>query len=224
MISTNFFYSTQDSIWRLQEVKIFHEIWFIIQKIYIKVMRSMTRKTFVIASISINELTTVWMSMYDSMMDISSMKYLFQLSPFGYNQSIAQEFYPLGQKEAEKIGANWTHYQADFPKAEKIISAEKIPDNISNIPDDILNWAIECEITKKPFRIIKQELDFYRKHNLWVPKRHPNQRYIDRLKLRTPLKSYERSCDNCKSSIISSYNPARPENIYCQSCYNKEIY
>lgn len=26
--------------------------------------------------------------------------------------------------------------------------------SITDIPDDILNWAIECEVTKKPFRII----------------------------------------------------------------------
>lgn len=56
-----------------------------------------------------------------------------------------------------------------------------LPEDISKIPDDILNWAIECEVTKKPFRIIKQELEFYRKHNIPIPRRHPDQRYIDRL-------------------------------------------
>ena len=79
----------------------------------------------------------------------------------------------------------WSTYEAPFPKVDKIIRASKLPEDISNIPDDILNWAIECEVTKKPFRIIKQELDFYRKNNLPIPKRHPDQRNLDRLKLRT---------------------------------------
>ena len=110
------------------------------------------------------------------------------LSPFGYNETVANEYFPLSKKEAWKKWFNWSDYQAPFPKVEKIIPAEKLPDNISDIPDDILAWAIECEITKKPFRIIKPELEFYRKHNLPIPKRHPDQRYLDRMSLRHPRK------------------------------------
>jgi len=86
-----------------------------------------------------------------------------------------------------------------------------------------LNWAIECEITKKPFRIIKQELDFYRKHNLPIPKIHPDQRHIERLALRNPRKLFRRICDKCGKDIQTTYAPKRPEIIYCENCYNKEI-
>jgi len=61
-----------------------------------------------------------------------------------------------------------------------------------------LNWAIECEITKKPFKIIREELEFYRKHNLPIPRRHPDQRHLDRMKLRNPRKLFMRKCDKCK--------------------------
>lgn len=70
---------------------------------------------------------------------------------------------------------------APLPKVDKTIAAKKLPEDIVEIPDDILNWAIECEVTKKPFRIIRQELEFYRKHSLPIPKRHPDQRRIDRM-------------------------------------------
>jgi len=85
---------------------------------------------------------------------------------------------------------------------DKIIPANKLPENIADIPDDILNWAIECEITKKPFRIIKEELEFYRKHNLPIPRRHPDQRHLDRMSLRNPRKLFERICDcpNCEEN------------------------
>ena len=105
------------------------------------------------------------------------------LSPFGYNETVANEYFPLTKEEALKKWFNWSDYEAPFPKVEKIIPAEKLPQNIEDIPDDILNWAIECEVTKKPFRIIKPELEFYRKHNLWIPKRHPDQRHLDRMNL-----------------------------------------
>jgi hypothetical protein len=118
----------------------------------------------------------------------------------------------------------YSNYEAPFPKVEKIIPASNLPENIVDIPDDILNWAIECEITKKPFRVIKQELDFYRKHNLPIPKRHPDQRHLDRMKLRNPRKLFERTCDKCGKDIQTTYAPERPEIVYCQECYEKEIY
>ena len=183
------------------------------------------------------------------------------LSPFGYNETVAMEYFPLSREavlgeapfwkelsevkrkteDFQKIETenpspaiagtpfqkwayfNWSDYEAPFPKVDKIIPANKLPDDISKIPDDILNWAIECEITKKPFRIIKQELEFYRKHNLPIPRRHPDQRHLDRMALRNPRKLYERVCDKCQKEMMTTYSPERPEKVYCEECYNKEI-
>ena len=118
------------------------------------------------------------------------------MSPFGYNETVANEYYPLTKSEATKDNIfNWSDYEAPFPTVEKVIPASRLPDTIESIPDDILNWAIECEVTKKPFRIIKQELEFYRKHSLPIPRRHPDQRHRDRMALRNPRKLYERVCD-----------------------------
>ena len=146
------------------------------------------------------------------------------MSPFGYNETVANEYFPLSKKEAKKQWFNWSDYEAPFPKVEKIIPADKLPENISDIPDDILNWAIECEVTKKPFRIIKPELEFYRKHNLPIPRRHPDQRHWDRMNLRNPRKLHERSCDKCEKSIQTTYSPERKETVYCEACYNEAIY
>ena len=146
------------------------------------------------------------------------------LSPFGYNETVANEYFPLTKKEALERWFNWSDYEAPFPKVEKIIPAEKLPQKIEDIPDDILNWAIECEVTKKPFRIIKPELEFYRKHNLWIPKRHPDQRHLDRMSLRNPRKLFERQCDHCWIHISTTYSDDRNETIYCGECYGKTIY
>ena len=45
--------------------------------------------------------------------------------------------------------------------------------------------------------LIPQELDFYRKHNLPILKIHPDQRHLDRMKLRNPRKIFKRDCDKC---------------------------
>lgn len=85
------------------------------------------------------------------------------LSPFGYNETVAQEFFPLTEEEARAQGFKWCEFKSPAPKASKIIPASKLPLNIHEVSDDILDAAIECEISKKPFKIIKQELAFYRK-------------------------------------------------------------
>ncbi len=145
------------------------------------------------------------------------------LSHFGYNQTINMEKYPITKEVARKQWFHWSDYEAPFPKVEKIIPANKLPDTIDTVPDDILNWAIECEVSKKPFRIIRQELEFYRKHNLPIPKRHPDQRHRDRMALRNPRKLYERRCDCCHKNMITSYAPERPEIVYCEECYMREV-
>jgi len=190
------------------------------------------------------------------------------LSPFGYNETVAMEYYPLTKEEALSKGFNWSDYEPPPPKVEKILNQEqmkKLPDNIKDIPDDILNWALTCEVTNKPYRIIKQELQFYREHNLPIPRRHPDQRHKDRMALRNPRKLWNRQCDcrnpkrkhssvilsgakeshgiacltgkqvtppsgtrndeqRCSNTFQTTYAPDRPEIVYCEDCYLKEVY
>lgn len=147
-----------------------------------------------------------------------------KLSPFGYNETVAQEYYPLSREEALQKGFNWSDYVSPPPKVDKIIKANQLPDSIDQIPDDILNWAIECEVSGKPYKIIKQELQFYRDHRLPIPRRHPDQRHLDRMKLRNPRKLFQRKCDQCQKEIQTTYAPERPERVYCEECYLKEVY
>lgn len=146
------------------------------------------------------------------------------LSPFGYNETMAQIFFPLSKEKALKKGFKWSDYEAPVLKVEKIVTASKLPEHIKDVPDDVLNWAIECEVTQKPFKIIPQELAFYRKMNLSLPHRHPDQRRKDRMDLRNPRKLWDRECNKCQKAIKTSYSPDRPEIVYCEHCYLKEVY
>ncbi len=146
------------------------------------------------------------------------------LSPFWYNETVAQEYFLLSKKESINWGFNWSNYESPKPLMTNIIPAFRLPDNIKDIPDDILNWAIECEITKTPFRITREELEFYRKYSLPIPRRHPDQRHLDRMKLRNPRKLFARICNKCGKDIQTTYAPEKPEIVYCEECYNKEIF
>lgn len=146
------------------------------------------------------------------------------ISPFWYNETVALEYFPLSKKEAITKWFNWSDYENPKPDVSKIIPASKLPEDISSIPDDILNWAIECEVSGKLFRIIKPELEFYRKHNIPVPRRHPDQRHLDRMNKRAPRKLFLRNCSKCWIEIISVYDKNSEYKVYCEECYNKEVY
>ncbi len=158
------------------------------------------------------------------------------ISPFWYNETVAQEYYPLNKEKIEKNppspvgegasrwGFNWSTYQPPLPDVEKIIPSEKLPDHIEEIPDDILNWAIECEDTQKPFKITKQELEFYRKNNLPIPRKHPDQRYKRRIKKRNSRKFRKEICNKCWINIETTYSWTEEKIIYCNSCYNKKFF
>ena len=80
-------------------------------------------------------------------------------------------------------------YPINIPESAQTINAKDIPNDIKDIDDDILNKVILCEQTGKPFRIVKQELQFYRQHNLPLPHKHPDQRHLERMQLRNPHKN-----------------------------------
>ncbi len=145
------------------------------------------------------------------------------LTLHGYNESMANDFFPLTKEEAKKRGFNWAEIKEEPPKVEKTIPAAKLPDAIGDIPDDILNWAILCKETGKPYKIQSQELKFYRKKGLPIPRLHPDVRYMRRFALLKPARLFDRECALCGAKIQTSYAPNRPERVYCETCYLKTV-
>ncbi len=147
-----------------------------------------------------------------------------QDSPFPYNESIAQDFFPISQQEVEKRGWIWLRNIEENPKARHLLTSAEIPKDIENVSDSILDQAVECEVTGRPFKIIKQELDYYRRMNLPLPHLHPNERHRRRMLLRNPRKLWDRECMKCEKGIMTTYAPDRPEIVYCEECYLATVY
>lgn len=146
------------------------------------------------------------------------------MSPFAYNETVAQEYYPLTKDEVLKRGWQWRDQKDEIPKVDRIIPAMRLPDSINAIPNDILHWAIECSETKRPFRIVRQELDFYRTLQLPIPRQHPEVRRRQRMQSRSARKLWNRRCAQCKKEMTTTYSPDRPEIVYCEECYLKAVY
>lgn len=141
------------------------------------------------------------------------------LSTFPYNESTASIFFPLSKNEAVRLGFQWRDEEIS-PKPQTY----EIPDNIKDVPDSLLEETLACEATGRNFKIIPQELKFYRENNIPIPRCHPDQRYRDRLALRNPWQLWKRNCQKCEVSIQSSYAPERPETVYCEKCFLEALY
>ena len=155
-----------------------------------------------------------------------------ELSPFWYNETVANEYFPMTESEVRAKGWNWhTEDTRSFEGTaytplpireydERVVGFETAQKNI----DAVLAGTIRCEVTKKPFKIIKQELAFYIENWIPIPTKHPDQRHKERMDLRNPRTLYERTCSECGKDIVTTYAPERPEKVVCEECYRKLIY
>lgn len=85
-----------------------------------------------------------------------------------------------------------------MPAHVSVIKAKEISDQeweLLGEDDAIISKIILCEISEKPFRITTQELEFYRQHNLPLPRVHPDIRHTERLVKRPERNLYLRKCD-----------------------------
>lgn len=156
------------------------------------------------------------------------------LSPFPYNDTLAQEYYPLTEEAAKKLGYIWNKEISGIYDKETI-KEEKMPATITEVTDDILKEVLVCKDCKKNFRITQNELIFYRRMNLPLPHKDFECRHQDRMKKRNPRQLWHRPCMcdktnhplhldiRCPSEFETSYSSDRAETIYCEQCYQQEV-
>ncbi|MFA5792002.1 MAG: hypothetical protein WC884_03105 [Candidatus Paceibacterota bacterium] len=173
------------------------------------------------------------------------------LSPFAYNETVAQEIFPLTKEEAIAKGYLWREkiskeYVSD-------INANDLPDSLNETESTITQKIISCQHEEncthqctKAYKITETELNFYKKMSIPIPRLCYNCRYCERIAKRNPIKLWHRKCQcvgstssnniykntrthehkdsTCQNKFETPYSPDRPEIIYCENCYNQEVY
>ncbi len=156
-----------------------------------------------------------------------------EISLFAYNESFAQSYFPLTKEEMETQGFKWK----DREEYKYIITvkASDLPDNIADVDESVLNEVIECEVSQKAFRLTKAEFDFYKSMKIPIPRLHPDERHKRRLAKINPMKLWHQTCmcdkqdhmhgaEKCEIEFETSYEPGRLEKIYCEKCYQHEVF
>jgi formylmethanofuran dehydrogenase subunit E len=76
-------------------------------------------------------------------------------------------------------------------------------------------------VSKRPFRITKQEIDFYVKHNIPLPTKHPDIRHKERFDKKDPIIMHLIHCSECGEEMLSVHLPYKGKRILCEKCYYK---
>ncbi|MDA2922310.1 hypothetical protein MYX07_03530, partial [Patescibacteria group bacterium AH-259-L07] len=166
-----------------------------------------------------------------------------ELSPFTYNETLAQEYFSLDKKEVYKQKYVWEepekgHYTIT-------LKSEALPDRIEDAPDTIVDEILECSACKGAVRIIKPELKLLRHFRLPLPRKCPNCRHQDRFSRLNPVRFWHRTCQcagkqsenrvykntvehfhkskHCPNEFETTYSPDRKEIVYCEKCYQQEV-
>ena len=155
------------------------------------------------------------------------------LAPVYYNETQGALYVPMTKGEVFAKGWQWEENVPGTFGRETILSTS-IPDKIEDVPDSYLSEVFKCATCSKNYNITQNELLFLKKENLPFPRKCPNCRYKRRFDLRPERRLWHRTCmcdikghdhtAKCPNEFETSYAPERTEKIYCESCYNKEVY
>ncbi|MCB0346852.1 MAG: hypothetical protein KDD66_17170 [Bdellovibrionales bacterium] len=142
-----------------------------------------------------------------------------ELSPFSYNKSLAQEYFPLSKEQAEGRSYRWEDAKPqDYQKVETIV-----PGVIEQTPDSICRETLACVESGKNYRIQASELAFHRRMNLPLSPYCPEVRYQRRVGIRRPRKIYDRVCDECGTALKSVFPEESEEKILCETHYLEKV-
>ncbi|MFA6917582.1 MAG: hypothetical protein WC285_01965 [Candidatus Gracilibacteria bacterium] len=141
------------------------------------------------------------------------------MSPFGYNETMAQEYYPMTEQEV--VAKGWKWKEEDKKEYQK--QTYKAPANIKEIDNSICNEILACQNTGRNFKIQSLELEFYKKMNLPIPKYCPDERHLQRLQCKNPRRLSDRNCKKCGTKMKTTYGETIQNKVYCCKCYLETI-
>ena len=147
------------------------------------------------------------------------------ISPVCYNETQGNHYMPLNKEEILSRGWQWEDKIPGVFGKENI-KIEDIPDSIEEVNSKVLQNIFKCIDCNVNYNIIPNEFTFYQREKIPLPRRCPECRYKKRFLIRLPRKLWHRKCmkKGCQNEFETSYNSERLEKIYCESCYNKEVY
>ena len=147
------------------------------------------------------------------------------IAPVCYNETQGNYYMPENKEEVLSRGWLWEDkIPGIFGK--ETIQPENISDSIKDLNDSLIKEIFKCVSCTKNYNLTMDEFNFYKRENIPIPRNCPECRYKKRFALRLPRKLWHRSCmkEGCTNEFETSYAPERLEIVYCEKCYQQEVY
>ncbi len=149
------------------------------------------------------------------------------VSCFAYNETAAADFFPLTKEEVISKRYKWKEREKKNYKT--TIESSSLPETIKEVDDSILNEVISCaekdsQYSVGAYKITQNELSFYRRMDLPLPRVCFDVRHMRRLAKRPLPKLQKRNCSKCGLEVNTIYGESYAPIIYCEECYKQEVY
>jgi len=144
-----------------------------------------------------------------------------ELSPYGYNETVANDYNPLSKEEASNYGYNW--YDTPEVKHKITLQNSLLPSSFDGVNEDIKKEVIQCSICNKAYNISSIEFELLNKFNEPIPRSCPSCRHSRRFNRTNKPRLYNRNCSKCNLEIRTPYSPNQIEIIYCEKCYQDDL-
>ncbi len=147
-----------------------------------------------------------------------------KLSPFCYNESIANEYMPLTKEQALAKGFRWND-EMPSTVGQETISNNTLPKNPDDFSDELTEHILKCDKCGRNYRLILKEIGFYKQMKLSLPRDCFNCRHQRRMNMRNSRRLWLGICAKCNKNIETSYSPEQQKEfrIYCDQCYKSEM-
>ncbi len=159
--------------------------------------------------------------------------FLIKHSPFGVNETQAIKELNFSREEALTSGYKWQD-KIQETKGKETISQDEVPDSIQDVNDNITNEILGCIKCGRNYKILADEFLLYRRLSIPIPTECFFCRNQEREKMRGGYDLINRQCDcvqgnhdhtgRCGNKFETFFTEKESRPIYCEKCYQQEIY
>jgi len=143
-------------------------------------------------------------------------------SVYSYNETEANDYFPLSREEALAEGYKW--YDKSPNNSTVPENKSDLADNIKDVDESILGKALTCETSGRKYKIIPQELQFYKDNLIPLPHHSFFTRYTNYISQRNTRTLHQRNCAKCQAKIQTTYSSDKADIVYCEQCYLDTVY
>ena len=145
-----------------------------------------------------------------------------QDSTYGYNETIAQQYFPLSKDQAKEknVLREEYEYHVNIPENATIIQGNLT----EKAGEDVISKVILSTQSQKPFRIMKKEREFCNTHGIPLPQTHPDERFAQMRTSRPSQNLNLRNCSKTNQQMLSIYSQNTTFPVWSTEVFDQEVF